>query len=157
VNTNPSAIIKDAVLKLDKELDALRQFIVLLTSEQQSLLNNDTENLMTLSESKMQAANQLSEMGDSRRKALLANSAESMETWLARHAPDSLAVWSEIRKLAAQAQHLNSTNGELINSRLQHNQQALNVLHSASKTTASLYGPDGQANLNSSGRHLGSG
>jgi len=150
-------VTSDAILKLDNELDALRQFVALLTSEQQLLLNNDTEPLLTLSETKMKVASQLMEMGASRRKALLGNSADNMETWIAKHAPNRLGGWSEIRKLAAQAQHLNSTNGELINSRLQHNQQALNVLHAASKTTASLYGPDGQANLNSSGRHLGSG
>ena len=150
-------MIKEAILQLDKELAELRKFIVLLTSEQQALLNNDTESLLTLSEAKTQAASQLIEMSNSRRKALLTNSTDSMENWLARHAPNSQAMWSEIRKLAAQAQQLNSTNGELINSRMRHNQQALSALHNAAKSAAGLYGPDGQANLSSSGRHLGSG
>jgi flagellar biosynthesis/type III secretory pathway chaperone len=47
--------------------------------------------------------------------------------------------------------------GELINSKMRNNQQALNVLFNSAKNAAGLYGPDGQANLNSSGRHLGSG
>jgi len=150
-------VIKEAILQLDKELAELRKFIVLLTSEQQALLNNDTESLLTLSEAKTQAASQLIEMSNSRRKALLTNSTDNMEIWLARHAPNSQVKWSEIRKLAAQAQQLNSTNGELINSRMRHNQQALSALHNAAKSAAGLYGPDGQANLSSSGRHLGSG
>lgn len=148
---------KDAILKLNNELAALRKFVVLLSSEQQCLLNNDTDGLLTLSEAKIQAAMQLTEIGNARRKSLLANSTDSMESWLARHAPGSQAVWSDIRKLAAQAQHLNSTNGELINSSMRHNQQALSVLHNAAKSAAGLYGPDGQANISSTGRHLGSG
>lgn len=150
-------MINDALQNLNKELAELRKFVALLTSEQQSLLNNDTDSLLALSETKTQAANLLMEMGNSRRKTLLTNSKDSMEMWIARHAPNSLAVWNEIRKLAAQAQHLNSTNGELIQSRMRHNQQALSVLYNSSKSAAGLYGPDGQANISNSGRHLGSG
>lgn len=157
MSNSHTVVIKDALLHLNKELAELRKFVALLDSEQQSLLNNDTDSLLTLSEAKIQAASQLMEMGNSRRKTLLANSGDSMETWIARHAPASLAVWGEIRKLAAQAQHLNSTNGELINSRMRHNQQALSVLQNASKSAAGLYGKDGQANISSTGRHLGSG
>jgi flagellar biosynthesis protein FlgN len=150
-------VINDAIQKLNNELAALRKFVVLLTSEQQCLLGHDSEGLLALSEAKMQAAMQLTEIGNARRKNLLANGTDSMESWIVRHAPGSLPVWREIRKLAAQAQHLNTTNGELINSGMRHNQQALNALHNAAKSAAGLYGPDGQANLSSSGRHLGSG
>jgi flagella synthesis protein FlgN len=64
---------------------------------------------------------------------------------------------SWLRALANQAQQLNTTNGELIQSRMRYNQQALGVLFSSSKNASNLYGPDGQANMGSSGRHLGSG
>lgn len=157
MNDSHSAVIKDAILQLNEELAELREFVALLMSEQQSLLNNDTDSLLTLSEAKTQAASQLMEMGSSRRKSLLTNGTDSMEAWISKHAPSSQAVWSEIRKLAAQAQHLNSTNGELINARMRHNQQALSALQNASQSAASLYGPDGQANISSTGRHLGSG
>jgi flagellar biosynthesis protein FlgN len=150
-------VINDAILKLNNELAALRKFVDLLTTERQFLLNNDTDNLLTLSEVKTQAASQLLEMASSRRKALLVNSSDSMEAWLVKHAPNSRTVWNDIQKLAAEAQHLNSTNGELINARMRNNQQALSVLHNAAKSAAGLYGPDGQANISSSGRHLGSG
>lgn len=149
--------MKDAILQLNKELGELRKFIVLLNSEQQSLLNNDTESLLKLSEAKTQAANLLMEMTKSRRNALLTKDTDNMEAWMAKHAPASQSVWSEIRNLAAQAQQINITNGELINASMRHNQQALGALYNSSKSTAALYGPDGQSNINSSGRHLGSG
>jgi flagella synthesis protein FlgN len=150
-------VIKEALLQMNRELAELRKFVVLLGSEQQSLLNNDTESLLALSEAKTQAASQLMEMGSARRKALLVNSNDNMEKWIAKNAPASQALWSDIRKLAAEAQHLNSTNGELIQSRMRNNQQALGVLYNSSKSAAGIYGPDGQANIGSSGRHLGSG
>lgn len=150
-------MIKEAIPQLNRELAELRKFVVLLGSEQQALLDNDTESLLVLSDAKTQAANMLMEMSSSRRKALLANSNDTMETWIAKHAPGSHALWSEIRTLAAEAQHLNSTNGELIQSRMRNNQQALSVLYNSSKSAAGIYGPDGQANISSSGRHLGSG
>lgn len=142
--------------QLSNELAALRAFVALLENEQQSLLNNDTERLLNIAEAKSQAANQLAEMATARRKALLTNSADSMETWLPKHAPASLPEWNNIRQLAASAQQINTTNGELIQSGLRHNQQALSALQSASKNAAGLYGPDGQPNLGSSGRILGS-
>ena len=156
MNVTQSPTIKHTLQQLGNELLALKDFVALLTSEQQALLNNDTDSLLNLSESKTQAASQLMEMGSKRRAALLGNSKETMETWIAEHAPALQVQWNEIRKLAAQSQQLNSTNGELINSRMRNNQQALNVLYNSSKSAAGLYGPDGQANINSAGRHLGS-
>ena len=150
-------MIKQAILQLNKELAELRKFVALLASEQEFLLHNDTENLLTLSEVKSQAANILMEIGSSRRQSLLADGKDSMESWIGRNAPGSQALWHEIRELAAQAQQLNNTNGELIQSRMRNNQQALGVLYNSSKNAAGIYGRDGQANINSSGRHLGSG
>lgn len=147
---------KDSIQQLNTELAELRKFVALLGTEQQLLLNNDTDGLLGLSEDKTQAANGLMEMGKQRRKALLNESTVSMEAWISKHAPETKAVWADIRKLAEQAQSLNNTNGELINSRMRNNQQALNVLYNASKSAAGLYGPDGQANIGNSGRHLGS-
>ncbi len=150
-------MVKDAIAQLNIELAEFRKFIVLLTSEQKLLLDNDTEGLLTLSVAKTEAANQLMEIGSARRNTLLTQGTDSMETWIAKHAPSSRELWGEIRNLAAQAQNLNSTNGELIQSSMRHNQQALGVLYNSSKSAAGLYGPDGQANIKNSGRHLGSG
>lgn len=147
----------NAIAQLNTELAELRKFVALLSTEQQSLLNNDTDTLLTLSDSKTQAANQLMEIGNVRRKALFTAHINNMDAWIEKNAPGSKTLWSEIRQLADQAQQLNSTNGELIQSRMRHNQQALGVLYNSSKSAAGLYGPDGQANLNNSGRHLGTG
>ncbi len=148
---------QDTIQQMNKELIALREFVALLSTERQSLLNNDTENLLSLSEVKTNAANQIMEMNRLRRQNLLAKGPDTMETWIAKYAPKSREIWHEIRQLADQAQQLNNTNGELINSQMRHNQQALNVLYNSSKSAAGIYGPDGQANINSAGRHLGSG
>lgn len=150
-------MIKDAILQLNNELATLRKFVALLTSEQEFLLSNDTENLLTLSDVKTQLANRLMEIANSRRKALLANSSDNMEAWIAKNAPGALPLWNDIQKFAAEAQHLNNTNGELINSKMRNNQQALSVLFNSGKSAAGIYGPDGQANIANSGRHLGSG
>lgn len=150
-------MIKNAILELHKEFETLRKFVDILASEQRVLLGNEFEQLQPLSEAKTQVASQLTEIVNARRNSLLKNSGDNMETWITTNAPDSHTVWSEIRKLAAQAQNLNSINGELIHSRMRHNQQALSVLHNTTKNAAGLYGPDGQANLNNAGRHLGSG
>jgi flagella synthesis protein FlgN len=110
-----------------------------------------------LSVAKTQAANHLKDVADSRRTSLLNKAFPTMEAWVAKHAPHAQKVWREIRKLAAQAQQLNTTNGELIQSKLRFNQQAMGVLFNTSPSAAGVYGPNGQANVGSSGRHLGSG
>lgn len=144
-------------MQLNKELAELRKFVELLATEQQALLNNDTDSLLTLSENKTQTTNQLIEMRNVRRAALLTNTSDSMESWVAKQAAQHQKLWAEIITLAAQAQNLNTTNGELIQSRMRNNQQALGVLYNSSSNAAGIYGPDGQANIANAGRHLGSG
>lgn len=146
-----------AIAQLDHELAELRKFVNLLTEEQQALLNNEADRLLDLSASKSQAASLLSDIACTRRKSLLSGPNDSMEAWMGKHAPDKMPLWTEIRKLASEAQHLNTTNGELIQARLRNNQQTMNVLFKSSQNTAGIYGPDGQTNINNAGRHLGTG
>jgi flagella synthesis protein FlgN len=150
-------VIENALRNLNIELATLRKFVALLTSEQQFLLSNDTDSLLTMSEVKTQVANQLMEIASIRRKSLLQNDIDNMEKWVAKFTPTSLPVWINIRDLASQAQHLNTTNGELISAKIRNNQQALGALYNATQNVAGLYGPDGQSNIGSTGRHLGSG
>ncbi|APX93291.1 flagellar protein FlgN [Halomonas sp. 1513] len=56
---------------------------------------------------------------------------------------DCLHAWLAMRDSAERARHLNAQNGELITTRLNHNQRTLNFLHEAAGKA--LYGPDGQA------------
>ena len=146
-----------AIAQLNHELAELRKFVALLNQEQKSLLSNDVDGLLALSESKSQAASQLTNIGNTRRRALLTDSISNMEIWMSKHAPDKMPLWQEIRTLANEAQQLNNTNGELIQARMRNNQQALGTLFKSTQNAAGLYGPDGQTNINSAGRHLGIG
>lgn len=153
---HPAASATNVAAQLNDELTSLRAFVVLLESEQKSLLDNDTDRLLNIAETKAQAATQLATMAATRRKALLSGGTDTMEAWLAKHAPVSLPAWQNIRQLAAKAQQINTINGELVQSGLRRNQQALTALQGASQHAAGLYGPDGQPNLGGSGRILGS-
>lgn len=141
---------------LDEELKALRDFIAILEKEQQLLLSNDADQLLVLSEEKSQAANRITQLTQRRHQTWLSQASDRMESLLPKQAPASQPVWENIRKLAAQAQELNRINGELIQSGLRRNQQAVAALQNASQHAAGLYGPDGQPSLGGSGRVLGS-
>lgn len=150
----------DITSRLHAECDALKAFVALLETEQQALLDGQTEQLLTLSSNKIQAAHELSNLVNARRNDLLAHGAKAeaggAAAWLQTHAADSLPEWHNIQQLSEQAQHLNRTNGVLIQAKLRHNQQALTVLQNAARGADGLYGPDGQPHLPTSGRTLGS-
>lgn len=146
---------------LNAERAALSGFIALLKREQGMLTENSTDQLIELSEQKSNAALQLSQLGDARR-ALLQNNIPQLnlttiQAWLEKHSPAALTIWREVLALAEQAHQLNNINGELIQMKQRHNQQALLVLSNA-VNKANLYGPNGQPNFSpGSGRSLGSG
>ena len=125
------------------------------------LVENNTDQLLELAGQKTAQAVSLNELAESRRSLLRKNipafSAEAIHAWLETHSAEGLAVWQEIRTLAARAQQINHTNGELIQMKLRHNQKSLAVLSNA-VNKANLYGPDGQPSFSpGSGRSLGSG
>ena len=121
--------------QLVKEGEALRTFITLLETEQQALVTQDSEHLITLAESKTQAANKLSELSNIRRQKLnLSASETNTATWIKQHAPACSKAWNDIVELATRAHHLNQINGEVIQLRLRSNQKALSVLLSATLT-----------------------
>jgi len=146
--------------KLHAERDALKAFVTLLETEQQALINGDSEPLMALADSKTQAAQALNNIAASRDHELRALGMTpangDLTAWLKIHAANALPLWQDIQQLAEQAQQLNRTNGILIQTKLRHNQQALTVLSNAASRTGALYGPDGQHNIPTSGRTLGS-
>lgn len=145
----------DVVSRLTEERDALRAFVTLLETEQGILTSEDTSPLLELANSKSTSANRLTAIITARRNALHNSGSADMDAWLKVIAPKALPIWQEIRQLADRAQQMNNTNGELIQVRMRHNQQALGVLHSAASDSAGLYGRDGQPNLPSSRRTLG--
>jgi flagella synthesis protein FlgN len=157
-DSTPNSQTADFLSRLNQERDAMRAFVALLEKEQECLLDQDSEALLSLAETKNQSANKLTAIANDRRQYLKANAA-GLDTpdWLSKHAPSSLGIWEEIRELAARAHQINQTNGEVIQLKLRSNQQALAALLGASKSAAGLYGRDGQPSLPVSGRILGSG
>lgn len=145
---------------LSSELATLREFVALLQQEQQALVAGEIDRLMPLVNEKAGLAARLGEFSDQRNRMLTAASLPTnklgMEKWLSDLAPADSArkTWASLVKMTAEAQALNESNGKLIAMRLQHNQQALNVLLAAANQ-ASLYGPDGQTKPSGGGRLFG--
>lgn len=146
---------------ISAELGVLRQFVDVLRREQAALTDGVTDSLMALAEEKVRFAEQLAAMNHDRDLRLHAagfgRGRDAMQAW--RTSSDlSIKVQNDLAtviELAKEARRLNDLNGKLVADRMQHNQQALNVLLSAAKQSA-LYGPDGQTRVGPSGRTLGS-
>jgi flagella synthesis protein FlgN len=149
------------IAALTAEHAALLKFVALLESEQGMLVENRNDQLLELSERKSGDALELNKLAEARR-ALLKQHIPQLTTgkihhWLETHSPEGLALWKEITALAGRAQMLNNANGEVIQMKLRHNQQALSVLSNA-VNQSNVYGPDGQTSFSpGSGRSLGSG
>jgi flagella synthesis protein FlgN len=147
------------------ELATLREFVQLLQKEQEALADGDIDALMPLSTKKTSLSVRLGQFSEQRHEILAAaafsRDRAGMEDWLARLTQNSSTAltsrneWEDLLALAAEARALNETNGKLIGTRLQHNQQALNALLAAGNQAA-LYGPDGQTRTGGSGRLFGS-
>ena len=150
-----SAPATEFLSSLNDECETLRAFVVLLEDEQRTLLGQHTDELIPLAEAKVQLANKISTLSSARLKLVPAG-IQDMAEWLKKNAPQVLPKWQEARQLAAHVQRLNQTNGELIQIKLRYNQQALGVLYGAAQSTAGLYGADGQPNIPSGSRTLGS-
>lgn len=156
----PSSVSK-LLAALTAEHRALVSFVALLEHEQTVLVENQTDQLIELSEQKSTAAVELSELAQTRHSLLQENipqlSVDSIQAWLKAHHPEGLGIWQKSLDLIKQSQQLNRINGELIQMKLRHNQQSLTVLSNA-VNKVNLYGPDGQTNFApGSGRSLGSG
>ena len=156
----PSASPSTPSQLLSSELAVLREFVALLQQEQQALVAGEIDRLMPLVNEKTSIAAQLGEFAEQRNRMLAAASLpankQGMEKWLSGLAATDPVrkTWASLVKMTAEAQALNESNGKLIAMRLQHNQQALDVLLAAANQ-ASLYGPDGQTKPSGGGRLFG--
>jgi flagella synthesis protein FlgN len=160
VNETPAAATAEFISHMNEERTALRAFIRLLETEQQALLNEQTEQIQALADDKTKMVEELTKLVNARRNGMLTRGIKiepgGMETWLQAHTAINLPVWHDIRQLATHAQHMNRTNGELIQVKMRYNQQTLTMLHNAAHNANGLYGPDGQPSLPVSGRILNS-
>lgn len=146
---------------ISAELDVLRQFVDVLQREQAALTDGRTESLIALAGEKVRHAERLAALNRDRdiklRAAGFGSGRDGVQAW--REAANMpIKVQNDLLnviELAKESRRLNDLNGKLVADRMQHNQQALNVLLSAARQST-LYGPDGQTHAGPSGRTLGS-
>ena len=137
----------------------MRQFSLLLATEQETLVKGNPDQLMPLAEEKSRQAAALALAAEQRTQALAAlgmgTDRAGMEAWLAGAGNSQVGEdWQALLQLAAEARRQNELNGKLIQTRLQYNQRALEALNLANSQTA-LYGPDGQIRAGSGRRTFG--
>lgn len=132
---------------LERQQQTLQRFVTLLEEERLALGEGrvDGQRLEQLARAKQEllaGLEQLERQRDSAQRAL--GYGEGRQGAL-RAAADAgcQTQWQALLELASQTKLLNRLNGEMIRSRLEHNQRTLNFLHEAAGK--SLYGPDGQA------------
>lgn len=135
---------------LSNELRAIEEFCDLLTQEQEVLKTGDTEKLPLLIEEKHLLADKVNALTATRNQTLIALGAsdqrQGIEHWCDQHpdATDIKAMWQTLLDTAAKAQNLNKLNGEIIRIRMQHTNNALDILFQKSERL-DLYGPNGQS------------
>ncbi len=154
-NKPANALATEFLSNLNDECAALRAFVVLLEDEQRTLLGQHTEELLPMADAKIQLTNKIAALSTARQR-YLPEGTRNVAEWIKQNAPQGLTAWQDARQLAAQVLRVNQTNGELIQIKLRYNQHALSVLYGAAQSTAGLYGADGQPNLPSGSRMLGS-
>ena len=132
---------------LQQEQAALDQFIELLQQEQAALVAADMDKLQSLSELKQQLSDHLNTLAQQRvaqqERAGYSNDAAGTRAWLAAQGSSVVDAWNKLLAAAQTARDLNQTNGQLIQTHMQHNQQALAVLLGAANRL-DVYGADGQ-------------
>ena len=135
---------------LQQEQAALDGFINLLQQEQEALVAANVEKLQSLSELKQKHSELLNGMMQ-QRVAMLEREgfnpdAAGVAAWLAGQPASVAESWKKLLESAQTAQRLNQTNGKLIQTHMQHNQQALATLMNAANR-ADVYGADGQPRI----------
>ena len=132
---------------LQQEQAALDHFIELLQQEQAALVAADVDKLQSLSELKQQLSDHLNTLAQQRvaqqERAGYSNDAAGTRAWLAAQGSSVVDAWNKLLAAAQTARDLNQTNGQLIQTHMQHNQQALAVLLGAANRL-DVYGADGQ-------------
>jgi flagella synthesis protein FlgN len=132
---------------LQQEQAALDQFIELLQQEQAALVAADVDKLQALSELKQQLSEHLNALAQQRvaqqERAGFSADAAGTRAWLAAQGTSVVDAWNKLLATAQSARDLNLTNGQLIQTHMQHNHQALAALMGAANRL-DVYGADGQ-------------
>ena len=160
-SSQSSSTVADIAALVTAELSVLREFVAVLKREQSALTIGQTDSLMALADEKVGYAERLATLARDRDSRLgAAGFGEGRAGMVALRAASNIPpkVHAELQillELAREARSLNDINAKLVADRLQHNQHALNTLLNATRQSA-LYGPDGQTEVGSAGRELGS-
>jgi len=162
LTVNPAiASPSDLVKNLEVELRVFQDFIQVLQTEQDALVQGNVDPLLELARIKSEKVVLLSQLAESRTRFLSAlgylQEQGGMTKWLQQRDggnPQIAELWQQLLVLAENAQQLNQINGSMIDTRLRNNQQALAILQVAAKQST-LYGPDGQTQALGLGRPIG--
>ena len=161
MRSSHSSNVADIAALVTAELSVFSAFVAVLQREQSALTIGQTDLLTALADEKVGFAERLAALARDRDSRLgAAGFGEGRAGMAALRAASDIppkihAELQTLLELAREARSLNDINAKLLTDRLQHNQQALNVLLNAARQSA-LYGPDGQTEVGSSGRELGS-
>lgn len=132
---------------LQQEQAALDHFIELLQQEQIALVAADVDKLQSLSELKQQLSEHLTTLAQQRvalqEQAGFNADAAGTRAWLSTQPQTVVDAWKKLLARAQAARDLNQTNGQLLQTHMQHNQQALAALLGAANRL-DVYGADGQ-------------
>lgn len=137
---------------LQAELDASRDFLSLLKDEESALATGDSERLSGIVQSKSEKIQDIARLAHERDRLV---PLKNMADWLEGQ-PESSKIWGELIALSREIKQANEINGKMIDVRMRSTQQALNMLQSLASKTSSLYGPDGQASMQSGGHSINS-
>jgi len=163
LTANPAiASPSDLIKSLEAELQAFQDFIQILQTEQNALVQGNVDPLIELARIKSEKVVLLSQLAKNRTHFLSSQGYSQehggMTKWLQQmrdeRKPQVAELWQRLLTLAENAQQLNQMNGSMIDTRLRNNQQALAVLQAAANQSA-LYGSDGQTQSLGLGRPIG--
>ncbi|MFZ6848448.1 flagella synthesis protein FlgN [Undibacterium sp. RuRC25W] len=139
---------------LTAEVAAMSELASLLKSEQSALADGDMDALSETTSGKTVLLRKIAELEKVRTTKMTAlgfnGKPEGMKDYFTQSTDDTeycAMLWEKLLSISEQAKEDNRTNGLLINRRLSQNQTALNVLGRGG-STGSLYGPTGQATVN---------
>lgn len=148
---------------LDAELVAVDEFLALLQQEQAALIENTLNQLVEFAKAKAGKAQALELLGRERKRLFIANGVVIDDDPPHRmlsiaRLPESewLSIAERWQRLLLNARHasaLNQTNGTLIETRQQQNQQLMTLLHHSGTTLS--YDAYGLPRLAGSGSSLG--
>ena len=147
--------------ELAREKKTIDQFIGLLGSESQALVDCDPDSLEKHFAGKRMLIGELEQFSAVRRQQLdalgLPATPDGVHSLIEKHAeasPGVRALWSEIERRARRAKAINETNGVLIRSQLKHTHNQLAALQQAAYPPR-LYSADGSARGIATSRTLG--